>query len=72
MGNNVACRTTNTRSRRVLTFESTMVLLGVCCVVLLVGFSYREQRWGPWVMLVAVVSLLALMAYSIVALLPGV
>lgn len=53
----------------VLTFNNTLLLLGACCVLLMVGFSYRDQRWGPWVMLVAVVSLLLLMGYSILNLL---
>lgn len=52
-----------------LTFNTTMVLLGMCCTLLMVGFSYRDRRWGPWVMLVAVVSLLLLMGYSIMNLL---
>lgn len=52
-----------------LSFNTTLMLLGLCCVVLLGGFSWREQRWGPWVMLVAVVGLLSLMSYTIVHLL---
>ncbi|EFI59085.1 hypothetical protein EIC84_10325 [Comamonas sp. A23] len=52
-----------------LTFNTILVLLGACCVGLLVGFSWREQRWGPWVMLVFVVSLLSLMSYAILNLL---
>lgn len=53
----------------VLTFNNTLLLLGACCVLLMVGFSYRDQRWGPWTMLVAVISLLLLMGYSILNLL---
>ena len=52
-----------------LTFNTILMLLGACCVGLLVGFSWREQRWGPWVMLVAVIVLLSLMSYSILNLL---
>ena len=52
-----------------LSFNTTMILLGISCVTLLVGFSWREKRWGPWVMLVAVVGLLSLMSYSIINLL---
>ncbi|MBB6577176.1 hypothetical protein [Comamonas odontotermitis] len=48
-----------------LTFQQTMVALFVCCVALLVGFSWRSRRWAPWLMLVAVVCLLMLMSYSI-------
>ena len=52
-----------------LTFNTILMLLGACCVGLLVGFSWREQRWVPWVMLVLVVSLLSLMSYAILNLL---
>nr|WP_186827445.1 hypothetical protein [Comamonas testosteroni] len=52
-----------------LSFNMTLVLLAISCTTLLVGFSAREQRWGPWVMLVAVVALLSLMSYSIINLL---
>ena len=52
-----------------LSFNATMVLLAISCVTLLVGFSAREKRWGPWVMLVFVVSLLSLMSYAILNLL---
>lgn len=52
-----------------LSFNETLMLLAASCTALLVGFSWREQRWGPWVMLVAVVALLSLMSYSIVNLL---
>ena len=54
-----------------LSFNTTLILLGVCCAVLLAGFSARDYRWGPWVMLVAVCGLLALMSYSIIDLLSG-
>ena len=52
-----------------MSFNTTLMLLGLCCVLLLVGFSWREQRWGPWLMLVSVVSLLSLMSYTILELL---
>lgn len=52
-----------------MSFNMTLTLLGLCCVSLLVGFSWRDQRWGPWVMLVSVVSLLSLMSYAILNLL---
>ena len=55
-----------------LSLNGSLMLLGLCCVALLVGFSYRTRRWAPWLMLVAIVGVLALMGYSIVALLPGV
>ncbi len=52
-----------------LTLENTLLLLGLCCVCLLVGFSWRSRRWAPWLMLVSVVGLLGLMSYSIINLL---
>ena len=48
-----------------LSLNQTLSALGVCCVSLLVGFSWRAKRWAPWLMLVAVVCLLMLMSYSI-------
>ncbi|MGE8495673.1 MULTISPECIES: hypothetical protein [Comamonas] len=47
---------------RLLSFNTTLVLLGVCCVSLLLGFSWRDKVWAPWLMLVSVCGLLALMA----------
>ena len=52
-----------------LTLDQTLLLLGLCCVTLLIGFSWRARRWAPWLMLVSVVGLLGLMSYSIVTLL---
>ena len=49
-----------------LNYHPTLLVLGVLCVALMVGFSYREQRWGPWLMLVSIVTLLALIAWSII------
>ena len=54
-----------------MSFQVTLMLLGLCCVGLLVGFSYRAQRWSPWLMLMSICGVLALMAYSILELLPG-
>lgn len=52
-----------------MSFNTTLTLLGICCALLLVGFSWRDQRWAPWLMLVSVVSLLSLMSYTILELL---
>ena len=52
-----------------LSLNQTLSALGVCCVSLLVGFSWRAKRWAPWLMLVSVVGLLGLMGYSIINLL---
>jgi len=45
-----------------LSFNTTLVLLAICCVSLLLGFSWRNKGWAPWLMLVSVCGLLALMA----------
>ncbi|MEG0921169.1 MAG: hypothetical protein RSD57_11315 [Comamonas sp.] len=52
-----------------LTLNQTLLLLGLCCITLLVGFSWRAQRWAPWLMLVSVTGILGLMSYSIINLL---
>lgn len=52
-----------------LSFNAILMALAASCTTLLVGFSWREQRWAPWLMLVAVVALLSLMSHSIVKLL---
>ena len=48
-----------------LDFHTTLVLLGLCCLMLMVGFAYRDQNWAPWLMLVAVITLLGLMSWCI-------
>lgn len=52
-----------------LSYHPVLWVLAPCCVLLLVGFSYRDRRWGPWAMLVAVIGLLALMSGTIISLL---
>lgn len=51
-----------------MSFNMTLIVLGACCVALTVGYSWSEKRWGPWLMLVAVISLLALMLQGILSL----
>ncbi len=51
-----------------MSFNHTMLVLGACCVALTVGYSWNEKRWGPWLMLVAVIGLLALMLQGIMSL----
>ena len=51
-----------------LSFTITMLVLGVCCVALTVGYSWNQKRWGPWLMLLAVIGLLALMLQGIMSL----
>lgn len=55
--------------RMFLNYHPVLWVLLPCCVLLLVGFSYRDRRWGPWTMLVAVVALLVLMSGTIISLL---
>ncbi|QMV75887.1 hypothetical protein HS961_22045 [Comamonas piscis] len=50
---------------RLLSFNTTLVLLAVCCVSLLLGFSWRDKVWAPWLMLASVCGLLGLMARTI-------
>ena len=52
-----------------LSFEAVMGLLALCCVCLMVGFSYRATGWAPWLMLASTAGFLGLMAYSILNLL---
>jgi uncharacterized membrane protein len=53
------------RGGRLLSFNTTLVLLAVCCVALLLGFSWRDKVWAPWLMLASVCGLLGLMARTI-------
>ncbi|GAB2831706.1 hypothetical protein GCM10027276_37410 [Comamonas piscis] len=48
-----------------LSFNTTLALLAVCCVALLLGFSWRDKVWAPWLMLASVCGLLGLMARTI-------
>ncbi len=51
-------------------FQSSMLLLAASCVLLLVGFSARERRWGPWLMMLGIVGAVLLIAYDIYQMLP--
>lgn len=51
--------------------HSTMLMLTACCALMLVGFSARESRWGPVLMMVGIVGALLLIAYNIFQLLPA-
>ena len=50
--------------------HTTMIMLTAACALMLVGFSARESRWGPALMMLGIVGALALIAYNIYALLP--
>ncbi|WP_367067593.1 hypothetical protein [Oryzisolibacter sp. LB2S] len=51
--------------------QTTMLLLGVSCALLLIGFSARASRWGPALMLLGIVGALAIIAYNIFEQLPA-
>ncbi len=51
--------------------HTTMIILTVSCALMLIGFSARESRWGPVLMLVGIVGVLLLIAYNIFKLLPA-
>ena len=51
--------------------QSTMLLLTASCALMLVGFSARESRWGPALMMLGIVGALLLIAYNIYAVLHG-
>ena len=50
--------------------HTTMLMLTASCALMLIGFSARESRWGPALMMVGIVGALLLIAYNIYALLP--
>ena len=45
--------------------QSTMLMLTISCALMLVGFSARESRWGPALMMLGIVGALLLIAYNI-------
>jgi hypothetical protein len=45
--------------------HTTMLMLGASCALMLVGFSARESRWGPALMMLGIVGALLLIAYNI-------
>lgn len=50
--------------------QTTMLMLTASCALLLVGFSARQSRWGPLLMMLGIVGALLLIAYNIFQLLP--
>jgi len=55
-----------------LLFEPTMTLLhlnmitmSISCIILLVGFSCRDYRWGPGLMLLGVLAVMGVIVYDI-------
>ena len=45
--------------------HTTMLMLTASCALMLIGFSARESRWGPALMMVGIVGALLLIAYNI-------
>ncbi|HNI84870.1 MAG: hypothetical protein IT498_01905 [Rubrivivax sp.] len=50
-------------------FDSTMLMLGVSCLMMLIGFATRESRWGLGLMVLGTAGALLLIAYTILAML---
>ncbi|HEY4663790.1 MAG TPA: hypothetical protein VIG85_02285 [Comamonas sp.] len=42
-----------------------MITMSISCIVLLVGFSYRDYRWGPGLMLLGVLAVMGVIVYDI-------
>ncbi len=51
--------------------QSTMLMLTAICALLLIGFSARESRWGPVLMMLGIVGSLLIIAYNIYEQLPA-
>jgi hypothetical protein len=51
--------------------QTTLLMLGASCALMLIGFSAREYRWGPALIMVGIIGALLLIAYNIYAMLPG-
>ena len=50
--------------------HTTMLMLTASCALMLIGFSARESRWGPALMMLGIVGALLLIAYNIYEMLP--
>lgn len=42
-----------------------MLTMGIACVALLVGFSYRDTRWGGVLMILGVLTMMGMIVYDI-------
>ncbi len=42
-----------------------ILAMSVACIALLVGFSYREKRWGGFLMMLGVMCMLGVIVYDI-------
>ncbi len=45
-----------------------MITMSIACITLLVGFSYRDTRWGGALMIVGVLAVMGVIVYDIQAL----
>ena len=51
--------------------HTTMLMLSSSCALMLIGFSNRDARWGPALMMLGIVGALLLIAYNIYEMLPA-
>ena len=42
-----------------------MIAMSIACVALLVGFSYRDTRWGGGLMMLGVLGVMGVIVYDI-------
>ena len=42
-----------------------MITMSIACIILLVGFSCRDYRWGPGLMLLGVLAVMGVIVYDI-------
>ena len=45
-----------------------MITMSIACITLLVGFSYRDTRWGGALMIAGVLAVMGVIVYDIQAL----
>jgi len=50
-------------------FHTTLLMLGVSCLMMLAGYGLRQSRWGPVLMVVGTIGTLGLIAYAILSML---
>lgn len=50
-------------------FHVALLMLGVSCLVMLLGYGLRESRWGPVLMVAGTLGTVVLIAYVIFAML---
>jgi hypothetical protein len=58
-------RTSITKEFRVSLLHFNMIAMFIACVSLLVGFSYRDTRWGGCLMALGVLGVMGVIVYDI-------